>query len=159
MIITMILTMRCRCKIMLEKESIEKEFETIRDKVLYLLEIDEESRNSDIRLLCKYLSEFTSYRIVNIDGIIPLLNNIEKAFSQNLGTKDLVKHSITALKFKLSQIPRLSLFPSSESIRRVRQKLQNDEELFIPTILEIAEKRNIRAKLIREYFIEKKIMR
>lgn len=141
---------------MLEKESIEKEFETIRDKVLYLLEIDEESRNSDIRLLCKYLSEFTSYRIVNIDGIIPLLNNIEKALSQNPDTKDLVKHSITALKFKLSQIPRLSLFPSSESIRRVRQKLQNDEELFIPTILEIAEKRNIRAKLIREYFIEKK---
>ena len=141
---------------MLEKESIEKDFETIRDKVLYLLEIDEESRNSDIRLLCKYLSEFTSYRIVNIDGIIPLLNNIEKTFSQNPDTKDLVKHSITALKFKLSQIPRLSLFPSSESIRRVRQKLQNDEELFIPTILEIAEKRNIRAKLIREYFIEKK---
>ena len=141
---------------MLEKESIEKEFETIRDKVLYLLEIDEESRNSDIRLLCKYLSEFTSYRIVNIDGIIPLLNNIEKTFSQNHDTKELTKSSIKALKFKLSQIPRLSLFPSSESIRRVRQKLQNDEELFIPTILEIAEKRNIRAKLIREYFIEKK---
>lgn len=138
-----------------EKQIIEKEFETIRDKVLYVLEIDEESRNFDNRLYAKYLTEFTEYRIICLDDINLLISNLEDDILNSPNVKSITKASLKSLKYKLSKTPSKFDFPNVHTITRVRQLIQNQEELFLPTSQEIAEKRNVRAELIREYFIEK----
>ena len=138
-----------------EKELIKMEFESIREKVIYVLEIDEESRNSDIRLLCQYLLEFTPYRVVNYNRFDFLIKQIQEEFKNNENIKETTKAQLSTLEHHLSKIPSLNQFPFFSTIHRVRRKIQNEDEIFIPTDLKIAEKRNIRAEVIRDYYIEK----
>ena len=138
----------------LEKEIIKKEFDTIKQKVKYLLEVDEESRNSDSRLFCRFLHEYTQYRIIDISEIKNLIKIDAKDILSSFDVDKIVGKIVKIINQEITKTPSLRLFPNLETVRRNRQKIQNQDELFIPTIQEIAEKRNIRAELIRDYFIE-----
>jgi len=63
---------------------------------------------------------------------------------------------IKAITKKLSKIPSLQFFPNLQTLDRVRRKIQNDDGHYLPTDKEVAEKRNIRAELIKQYYIEEK---
>jgi len=139
-----------------EKEIIKIEFESIREKVKYVLEVDEQSRNSDIRLLCQYLLKFTPYRVVNFDEINYLVQKIQEALNNAKDISFTTKAQLRTLEHKLSKVPSLNQFPYFSTIHRVRRKIQNEDEIFIPTDPKVAEKRNIRAELIRDYFINQK---
>jgi len=136
---------------MIEYEQIKIEFETIKERVEYILSIDEESRNSDKQLFSKYLEIFTPYALINKDYLIHQIDHFKlTSFDLNL-IKNSLKHIFaSSLRFKASNLP---IF---ETIRRNRQKIQNEEEHFIPTSEDVARKRNIREELVKKYFIEKK---
>lgn len=130
----------------LDYEKVEREFETIREKVEYLLSIDPKSRNSDKRLFSQYLNHFTNYAIVNISSLFTKLNHFKiTSFDLNLLKTNLKRIITTSLKIKPSDLP------TFDSIGRVRRRIQNEEERFLPTSPEVAEKRNIRREVIEKY--------
>jgi len=136
----------------IEYQQIKSEFETIKERVEYILSIDEESRNSDKRLFSKYLETFTPYALINKDNLIHQIENFKvTSFDLNQIRTSLKQIFTSSLKFKSSNLP---IF---ETIRRNRQKIQNEEERFVPTSEDVARKRNIREEVIKKYFIEEKI--
>jgi hypothetical protein len=134
-----------------EYHRVEREFQTNKEEVEYILSVDEDSRNSDKRLYSQYLNLLTPYSIINKDLLESKLDRLK------ITTLDLeqIKNSIKEIiNSSLTFNPKT--FPNFETIRRNRQKIQNEEERFIPTSQEVAEKRNIREELIRKYFREEK---
>lgn len=125
--------------------SVKREHKTYRDKVLYLLEIFPEARNSDKTLYKKCLEIFSPYRIINLQTIIEKIPQILTSF-------DIDEIKERFLKLIENQPFTLKYFPNFETVRRVRQKIQNEDEIFIPTDPEVAEHRNIRAELIAELY-------
>lgn len=135
-------------------ETIEREFSSMKQKVEYILEMDPKSRNSDIRLFSKLLEELTPFRIINVEKIIKKLKAKEIFFTLDLEQN--LKDLTLIIEENLLRIPNLQEIPHFETIRRVRQKIQNEDERFLPTSEEVARKRRIREVLIKEYIIKNK---
>jgi hypothetical protein len=132
-------------------EEVRKEFETIKERVEYILSIDTQSRNSDKRLFSEYLKEFTSYALINKSALFNRIQHFKlRSFDLDQVKQDLKNLVLSSLRINPTDLP---IF---ETIRRTRQKIQNEEERFIPTSEEVARRRNIREDLIREYIIKQK---
>lgn len=94
----------------------------LKNKVLYCLEHFEQTRNSDIELTIKIWETFHK--------------------------QDLKQD---ALGNKVIYITKLFELPREDNIKRIRAKIQNEENKFLPTSPEIRKKRGIAEDQWREY--------
>lgn len=138
----------------MKHETIEREFSSMKQQVEYILEMDPKSRNSDMRLFSKLLEELTPYRIINSKIIMEKLRAKHLFFDLDV-EQNLRRVQLLILDSLLTE-PNLQEVPNFETIRRVRQKIQNEDERFLPTSEEVARKRRIREELIKEYIIKNK---
>jgi len=138
----------------MKNETIEREFSSMKQQVEYILEMDPKSRNSDMRLFSKLLEELTPYRIINSKIIMEKLRAKHLFFDLDV-EQNLRRVQLLILDSLLTE-PNLQEVPNFETIRRVRQKIQNEDERFLPTSEEVARRRRIREELIKEYIIKNK---
>ena len=94
---------------------------TLEKKIRHVLEIDEESRNNDIRLTMLVWWKYHNDSVKMIDG------------NPYISMHDLNK------------------LPREDGIKRIRAKIQNDLHQFVPTRREVAEKRGMNESEWREY--------
>lgn len=94
----------------------------LKEKILWVLSEDEQSRNSDIRLTQMIWYRFHNDKIIKLDD----------------GT------AVVRLK-DLFDLPR------EDNIKRVRAKIQNEENKFLPTSIEVRKQRKINERLWHDY--------
>lgn len=94
----------------------------LKDKILWILSEDEQSRNSDIRLTQMIWYKFHNSKIVELDD----------------GTKAIRLRDLFDL-------------PREDNIKRIRAKIQNDEHKFLPTTPEIRKQRKINEQIWHSY--------
>jgi hypothetical protein len=93
----------------------------LKQKILWILSEDEQSRNSDIRLTQMIWYKFYNSKIINLDD----------------GTKAVRLRDLFDL-------------PREDNIKRVRAKIQNEEGKFLPTSAEVRKQRKIKEWKWRE---------
>lgn len=96
--------------------------QNLKEKILWILSEDEQSRNSDIRLTQMIWYKFHSNKLLKLDD-----------GTQAVRLKDL---------FDL---------PREDNIKRLRAKIQNEEHKFLPTTMEVRKKRKINERIWHDY--------
>lgn len=96
--------------------------QNLKEKILWILSEDEQSRNSDIRLTQMIWYKFHNSKLVKLDD-----------GTQAVRLRDL---------FDL---------PREDNIKRLRAKIQNEEHKFLPTTMEVRKKRKINERIWHDY--------
>ena len=99
----------------------------LKNQVLQILEKYPKARNSDQWLTIKIWCDFYPTRIIREEGKEPMI--------------------------KLSDIMEL---PREDNVKRVRAIIQNEDNMFLPTSIEVVKQRKINEDIWRRYIISNK---
>lgn len=105
--------------------NIKEEINTVKDRVVYLMQNDKNCRNSDLYLFAKYLKVFSPYRIVDTRNIKKMIDKNGKLIWSSFDLEDIKKRFAKALKQGLDNIPELKDFPNFRTVVRTRADIQN----------------------------------
>lgn len=127
----------------------KKKFKTMRDKILFLLETKEETRNSDVLLTIELWKKFSPEIILPRQVIIAQIVDTAKKFARDLNLSKSVDPFLDKFESKFAagsekyfvNVESLFDLPREDAVKRIRAQIQNDDGLFPPTNWEVANKR------------------